>query len=160
MQRLVVQGGPIGRGLDPAAALSTWRWSVSDHQNREQRGEIRRKPEQGLVGQRADSALCLDALLRVEAGHSRGLCEGEGRQNLGAARVGRCLNHESLEASPCQPNFHLRRLVAGKQAHCHTSAGVDAPQYDFGSPNTRSAMWLRISSRLTGAMRGIMLSRK
>lgn len=46
------------------------------------------------------------------------------------------------------------------------SAGVDEPvaepnnQYDFGSPSTRSAMWLKISCGLTGAMRAIWISRK
>ena len=37
---------------------------------------------------------------------------------------------------------------------------ISFPQYDFGKPSAFSAMKLMISSRLTGAMRGISDSRK
>ena len=38
--------------------------------------------------------------------------------------------------------------------------GLSFRQYDFGSPSTFSPMKLKINCSLTGAMRGIMLSRR
>ncbi len=48
-----------------------------------------------------------------------------------------------------------RRLIAVVRSRCHSN-----PQYDFGSPKTFSAMKQRMRCGVTGAMRGIMLSRR
>ena len=56
------------------------------------------------------------------------------------------------------PSF-MKWCARGVRAKSREIGALET-QYDFGMPSTRSAMWLRISSRLTGAMRGIMISRR
>ena len=48
-----------------------------------------------------------------------------------------------------------RGLVVGVRFYRHRT-----PQYDFGNPKTFSAMKQRMSCGVTGAIRGIMLSRR
>ncbi len=63
------------------------------------------------------------------------------------------LSHERLNArSNLSPTFG-RRFVCHFPVHPFN-------QYDFGNPSTFSAMKQRISCGLTGAMRGIITSRR
>ncbi len=64
------------------------------------------------------------------------------------------LPYESLNARCDLPPTFGRPFV------CHFSAPPLFDQYDFGSPSTFSAMKHRISCGLTGAIRGIITSRR
>jgi len=63
---------------------------------------------------------------------------------------------ESITTSP-EYGFRARRCAAPRNDEM---IGFEFHQYDFGKPSVFSAMKLRMSSRLTGAMRGISDSRK
>ncbi len=54
----------------------------------------------------------------------------------------------------------LRRVMIGSLTCPVIFEGRYLPQYDFGKPSTFSAMKLRISCGLIGAMRGISDSRR